>query len=436
MNLYQCNYENHVPMRISIRFTTNSFRSELASLFLIILASLSICRDVKSDDWPQILGIHRDGIAVNETLATRWPNNQPRVNWRYKLGQGFAGVSVSGNDVFVFHRMGNQERIESLHRDTGNQQWKRDLETFYRGGYNPDSGPRCVPTVAGDRIILHGASGLAHAVRRQNGELLWSRDLVKDYQGEDGFFGAGSTPIVVDEKALFNIGGEKTGGIVALNVENGETIWHQPNEGASYSSPITAEIDGKTFAIFVTRFNTVMLDPEDGDVAFKISFGRRGPTVNAATPLVFDSQLFLTSSYNVGAGLFELSRHSARELWRSDDSLSSQYNSPILWKNDIYGIHGREDVGQAELRCINPRSGLVRWKKKNFGVANLILADHKILAVKVDGELVIFEPNPDRYVELARTKLSNKTTRALPALSRGLLFIRDSDELICFDLNP
>ena len=49
------------------------------------------------------------------------------------------------------------------------------------------------------------------------------------------------------------------------------------------------------------------------------------------------------------------------------------------------------------------------------------------------GSLVLVDPKPDKYVELARAKVCGETW-AHPALAGGRLYVRDAKELICLDL--
>jgi hypothetical protein len=113
-------------------------------------------------------------------------------------------------------------------------------------------------------------------------------------------------------------------------------------------------------------------------------------------------------------------------LWSSDEVLSSQYNTAVYYQRHLYGIHGREDVGRAALRCVDARDGTVAWNVPDFGVAHLILAGDRLLLLKVDGEMVLAEANPERFVARAEARVSPHTTRALPALAAGRLFLRDS----------
>ena len=102
----------------------------------------------------------------------------------------------------------------------------------------------------------------------------------------------------------------------------------------------------------------------------------------------------------------------------------------------LFGVHGRQDVGTAELRCVNPLTRQIAWKKSGFGYATMILAGDKLLIMKTDGELVLAAADTKQYRELSRANLfdSEVTTRALPTLSNGFFYVRDGKTLKCFDL--
>ena len=410
----------------TVRYTTAAALALLLSLPLL------------AGDWPQILGPNRNGKADGERLLERWPAAGPKVVWRYPLGSGYAGPAVAGGRVIVFHRSGASERVECLNAASGKSQWKADFPARYRGGVNPDQGPRCVPLVSGGSVFAFGAAGDLYAVALDSGKQLWSRELYADYGGDEGYFGAGSTPIVLGGKLLVNVGGRKAG-LVALDPASGKTLWQSSDEAASYSSPAAAASNGKEHAIFVTRMNCVLVDPASGKVTALFPFGQRGPTVNAATPLVFGGKLFATSSYGVGAMVATLEGTTAKQLWANDDTLSSQYSTPVEHEGFLYGNHGREDIGVAELRCVEAATGKVRWSQQGFGVAHAILADGKLLLQTADGKLILAAADPTKYRELASARVATKPTRALPALSAGKLYVRTGEgggELLCLQVGP
>jgi outer membrane protein assembly factor BamB len=343
---------------------------------------------------------------------------------------------VVGNRAVVFHRVDAKERVECFDVETGKSQWQADFSASYAGGVNPDNGPRCVPLVHQGRVFAFGAAGELHCVGLSDGKKLWSRDPYSDYKGQEGYFGAGATPIVAGGKLLVNVGGSNAG-IVAFDLDTGKTAWQATDDRASYSSPTTATIDGKTLVVFVTRLRCVAVDPINGKLLFELPFGKTGPTVNAATPLVVGEHLFLSASYGVGAQLLKLAK-TPQQVWSNDDSMSSQYTTCVFRGGNLFGIHGREDYRNGELRCIEAATGKVRWQVPGFGIGHLILVHDRLLILTTEGELVLAMASGDKYTELARASVSQATTRSLPALSNGRLFFREntdsSGKLVCMPL--
>jgi len=385
-------------------------------------------------DWPQILGKSRNGHADGQRLLEKWSASGPKLLWKYPLGSGYAGAAVAANRVIVFHRVSAGERVECLDAATGKQLWKADFEANYRGGIDADKGPRCVPLIAASSVYVFGAAGDLHAVALDSGKKLWSRALCDEYKSDLGYFGAGSTPVLAGGRLLVNVGG-KGAGLVALDPATGKTAWQATDEVASYSAPAVAIVGGKEQALFITRLNCVLADPASGQVKTLFPFGARGPTVNAATPLVFDGKLFVTASYGIGAALASLDAAGAKTLWTNDDTLSSQYATPVEHEGFLYGTHGREDQGVAEFRCIEAATGKVRWQQADFGIAHVILADGKMLIQTADGRLALAAADPKSYRERASARVTQEPTRALPALANGQLYVRTGSgggELLCF----
>ncbi len=390
-------------------------------------------------DWPQILGPNRNGVAVDEKPIAAWTAAGPAVSWSFPVGSGYAGPVVVGDRAIIFHRVGDIERVEAIDIATGKSVWQADYPATYSGGINSDKGPRCVPLVDGQRIFVFGAAGNLHALKLATGEKIWSRDTEADYPGPGSYFGAGSSPIVAGNKLLLNVGG-RDAGIVAFDLETGSTAWKKTDERASYSSPTRAVIDGQEQAIFVTRLNAIAVDPKTGAKLYQFQFGQRGPTVNAATPLVFNKQLFVSASYGVGGHLARLTKNSATRIWANDNSMSSQYTTCVHRDGFLYGTHGREDFSNGELRCIEAKSGKVQWSAVGSGVAHTILVDDRLLLLTNQGRLSLVAATPDKYTLLASAQVSPNITRAMPAYANGRFLFRENvgtgGTLKCLTLVP
>jgi outer membrane protein assembly factor BamB len=299
--------------------------------------------------------------------------------------------------------------------------------------------------IAGDCVYTYNASGYLQCLDFTSGKVRWKRDTYEDFNSKkefhgepsQGYFGFASSPIVEGNKVILNVGGDAAdAGIVAFAADTGKTIWKATSERASYSSPVAVTVGGVRHLIFVTRLNVLSLDPENGKERFRLPFGRTGPTVNAANPIVFDDQLFVTASYGIGALLARIKPDNAEVLWRDQEIMASQYATCVEHKGNLYGIEGRQDGPPADLRCFDTKTRTVLWTQSTSGYATLIRAGEKLLVLTTDGTLVLAAANPARYQELARQQISETTVRALPALADGLLYVRDSKLLKCLDLRP
>jgi outer membrane protein assembly factor BamB len=289
-----------------------------------------------------------------------------------------------------------------------------------------------VPVIHKDRVIVYGAGGDLHCLTLADGKWLWSRAAFKDFGAPGGYFGAGSSPIVVGDRVLVNVGGDRQGaGIVAFSLDKGETVWKATDNAASYSSPIAVALGGMQQVIFVTRLQTLALNPENGKVHWSMRFGATGPTVNAANPLVIDGHLFLSASYGIGAVYAKLTDAGPEVVWKNDDVMSSQFTTCVAKDGYLYGIDGREDVGDAQLRCIDPKAGKIVWSKDGLGKGSLILADGKLVIQTTAGKLFLAEASPKGYRELGSAEVAGPKTFALPALAEGKLYVRGPSELKC-----
>ena len=151
---------------------------------------------------------------------------------------------------------------------------------------------------------------------------------------------------------------------------------------------------------------------------------RSAASVNAATPLVSGKQIFLTASYGTGAILIDLSSGSPKEVWSGDDSLSCHYATPVLRDGYLYGYHGRQETG-AVLRCVEWKTGKVRWEKDGFGAGSILLVGRRILMVRENGQIVLAEATPAGFQGVATHRAFESGVRALPALAAGTLLVRD-----------
>lgn len=401
---------------------------------LLLIALLALPVPLLAADWPQFHGPARDGHSAETGLTRDWPKDGPPVAWAIDVGQGWAGPVVAGDRVILFHRVGPNEVVACLDPATGKEKWAFAYRTRYRDDFGFDEGPRATPLVAGDKVFTLGADGDLHGLDLATGKKLWHHNLVADYAAGKGFFGIACSPVLAGGKVLVNVGG-KGAGIVAFDPATGAEEWKANGDAASYSSPTVAEVGGKTLAVFLTREGLVALEPETGKVRYTYPWRPRlEASVNAATPLVWKGDIFFTVSYGAGAVLLRPKGDELEEVWANDKSLSCQFNTPVRVGDYLYGAHGRVDAKAVDLRCVEWKTGAVKWAKPKFGSVTLIAADGGLLGLTEGGDLVRFAASPDGYMEQARATILGSPTRAAPALADGKLYARDGARLVCVKL--
>ena len=388
-------------------------------------------------DWPQILGPNRDGIAVGETVSTTWGENGPKELWSMDVGNGFAGPAVSNGKLYELHRVNDELVLDCVSAVTGKPVWKISHPCDYRATISYDDGPRCVPTVTASQVITYGPAGQLQSIDIKTGKRQWLLDTHEKYGAQEGYFGAGSSPLVVGDRVIVNVGGSRQdAGMVAFGLKDGRELWTATSETASYSSPVLTKVGKQEVVVAITRMQCIGLDPNTGKTVFKLPFGKRGPTVNAANPVVLGDRLFLTASYDIGAVFGTMTSSGFEELWSSNQILASQYATPIESEGKLFGVHGRQDFGPVELRCLDPAKQKILWSHDLPGYGTMIRADQTLLITTVEGLLIAVAANTKSYRELARAQVQTGTQGglALPALSNGLLYVRDAKTLRCLDL--
>lgn len=397
-----------------------------AGLLLLPVAGLH------AEDWPQFLGPRRDG-SYKGPLAASWPNDGPKQTWQVNVGNGFAGPTVVGDKVFLFHRPGDEERLECLETGTGKSLWSHGYPATYTDDFGFDPGPRSAPTVSGGKVFTYGPDGMISAVDASTGKLLWNVDAQKKFNSPKGFFGRACAPLAYGDVVLVNIGGEGAG-IVAFDVSSGKLRWKTGDNEASYSSPIVAAFNGQTNALFLTRRELLGLEPLTGAVRFEYPFTPRiNASVSAATPLVNGDSVFISASYGAGATALRIENNKPVKIWASDTVLSSHYATPVHREGLLFGFDGRQEQ-RPSLTCVDWKTGKSLWRKEHFGAGSIVIANDRLLILLETGELILAEASPDAYKEIARAQILGAQTRAYPAIADGFLYARSKDKLVRIDL--
>ncbi|MSQ97440.1 MAG: hypothetical protein EXR98_23200 [Gemmataceae bacterium] len=411
-------------------------RYTLAIFFVVGSATIAT-----ADDWPQWLGPNRDGASTE--VVKPWKGKLAPL-WKQPAGEAHGGPVVAKGKVYLFFRTAakNEETLATFDADTGKPGWTTSYErkpTNIAFG----NGPRSAPIVSDGRIFTYGITSVLTCFNVEDGRIVWQIDCAKEFKAPGLFFGSSSSPIVVGENVLVNVGA-KGASIVAFNKNTGIEAWKKLDDGASYSSPIVIGKGEIQQVIFLTSKGLVSLTPKDGSVFWQ------HPLVDllsesSSTPAVVGDILIGSS---ITAGSIGLKLEHNREIpgvskgW-ANGTLNCYFSTPVaIGKDTLYLVTGNNPLAfkksAAILRCVDAATGKELWSREKNPVgtyhASLVrTGDGKLLLVEEPGDLVLIDANRKEYRELARSKICGNTW-AHPALANGRLYIRDGKELICVEL--
>ena len=151
-------------------------------------------------DWPQFLGPHRDGHAVDQRLRPML-DAAAKLRWRRPAGSGHAGPVVANGTLYLFAFEAGAEVLAALDPATGKERWRLGYPSDYAGGMFRERGPRATPAVVGNTVVTFGADGVLQAVGT-DGTLRWRRNLHTEWAVPESYFGASCSPVIHEELVL------------------------------------------------------------------------------------------------------------------------------------------------------------------------------------------------------------------------------------------
>jgi outer membrane protein assembly factor BamB len=290
-------------------------------------------------------------------------------------------------------------------------------------------------------------------VRVTDGKLVWKLDTVKEFGVIQNFFGVGSTPVIEGDVLIAQVGGSPPkseevpfmslkgngSGVVAFDKYTGKVRYQLSNELASYSVPVLATIDKRRWCFVFARGGLIAFDPSNGKVDFHYPWRAKIlECVNASNPIVVGNKVFISETYGPGGALLEVKPGEYKELWTDaqkarDKSMQCHWNTPIHVDGYLYASSGRHS-NNAELRCIELATGKVMWSVPELSRCSLLQVDGHFICQAEDGVLLLIKINPNKYEEVSRVDTGlREPCWCAPVLSRGLLYLRGKDRLVCLE---
>jgi outer membrane protein assembly factor BamB len=390
-------------------------------------------------EWPAWRGPDRTGLSPETGLLKEWPAQGPKLLWKATgLGDGFSTPSLAAGRIYLMGAQGKEERLIALNSADGKELWVTPFGTM-TGGH---PGPRCTPTVDGDRVYALSSDGKLVCADAANGTIHWKKDLKADFAGKSGGWAYAESPLIDGDLLICTPGGDSAT-LVALDKKTGAEVWKAAVTGlpggrrgyatAAYSSPIVAVVDGQKQYIQFLSGGVVGIDAKTGQFLWHYDKPANG-TANCSTPIFRDGAVFAASAYGTGGGLARLRRdgmeYKAEEAYFVK-AMQNHHGGMVLVGDHLYG------TGSGTLLCINFKTGAIAWQERCVGKGSVAYADGHLIVRGESGPVALVEANPEAYKEKGRFAQPDRSPKAAwphPVIAGGKLYLRDWDNLFCYDL--
>ena len=390
--------------------------------------------------WTQLGGPHRNFHVDAGPLANTWAENGPTELWRRPLGEGYSSLIVDGTLIVTMYREGDQEIVVGLDANTGETRWQhRYRAPLAHNGYvdiwlnAAGPGPYSTPLIAHNAVFAVGIDGKFHALSRDTGEPLWTLDLVARF-GLEEYNAFASSPLAYQETIILPLGGSSNG-VVAFDATTGEISWESIAFPTAPGSPLLITVDGQEQLVVVGQQKLVGLDPVDGHLLWRHPHENE-LGLNLSMPVWGnDGQLFISSAYDGGSRMIQLSqidgRTTADETW-STNRMRMHFTNALRVGELIIGSSG--DFGPALVTALNADTGEERWRHRGFARAHLIRSNDTFVIADEDGDIALATMTEEGLQVSARHQLLTANAWTPPTLVGDRLYLRDRKHIVAVDL--
>lgn len=399
-------------------------------------------------DWPQWRGTNRNNIWPDAKPPEPFPETGLSTLWRVEIGWGYSSPIVSGDRVFVtdsvLSQPVSQERVLCFDRLTGRLLWSHVDQVKYPDWVYEKSGHRGgtpTPLVHEGKLYVLSAMGIFYCFNHENGQILWQRNVAREFEMQVPEFGTDSSPLIEGNLIILLMGGKPGASLVALDKQTGQNVWTALDERRPYSSPIVAVTGHHRQLIVWTQKEVNSLDPATGQIYWTLPNPIRDYSV--ATPVYSDGLLLVSGMM--------LRLHdappAAELLWPQSVSkrVLSNTSTPYFHAGHIYSARSH-----GQLVCLDAGTGQTLWETdrvteiRSGASIHITPAGDRALLYNDQGQLILARLSPAGYEELSRAAIieptypygSYKVNWSPPAYAFGCVFVRSDQELVCVRVAP
>ncbi|OUW17813.1 MAG: hypothetical protein CBD18_03970 [Opitutales bacterium TMED158] len=388
---------------------------------------------IHAEDWPGWGGPAGNLVALDESVIPVEQQFKLEVAWRVPLGSGYSCVSVSNGVAVTGFSDDAFNYVGAFDAGTGTRLWQYELGPVYKGHTGSHDGPIATPLIVGDRIFILDTFGTLFAIRLQDGQELWTRDLPVEFDAYVPHYGFGSSPAYVGEVLLVQTGGPDRKSVAGFDMATGKTLWSIGSGRVEQQAPLVWEASGQRQLLAISNNRLWGIEPMSGKQLWQYEFTGTNQPIGSPTATLTPGSgnrlLFKDSSS--ASRLIELSEQggewSIEDLWTTPH-LKNTYVPSIYYDGHFFGYNTRT------LCCVEEETGDLVWRSRPPGDGFPILVDGHLVIITKQGKLSIAPATSRGYEESASMQLFDGLVWSPPSYADGSLYLRSMTELARVDI--
>lgn len=405
-------------------------------LFALSILLVSFSGTARIYEWR---GPDRSGVYSESHLLNAWPAEGPKELWTINgIGNGFGSPVFTNDNFYITGEIDSMEILFSFNLK-GEKQWQTTLGKEWTKSF---PGSRSAPTIVDDLVYVGTGIGNLFCVNRSNGKIVWSKDLITDFNGVLPLHGHSESALTDGEMIFWNAGG-KVNNVVALNRFTGKLIWSNKGFGerSAYNSPKLIVLPSRKILVTFSAYHMMGFDIKSGvllwsheQVNYPMDKRIPGNGDTHGNTVLYDkgSIYYAAGDGNCGVKL-NLSDDGTKitEVWRNK-GFDSFMGGIVKIGEHLYG----SGTAKPNLFSINASTGVLTDSLR-IGSGALISADNMLYYYTQKGDMILLKYNDGKIEKISsfRIKEGNLQHFSHPVINKGVLYQRHGNVLMAFDIH-
>jgi len=419
-----CQYKK---VNLAMRF---AFRNTVSVMSLAFAAAVA-----HADNWPQWRGPAGTGVAQPGDYPVEFSDTE-NVAWTVELpGRGSSTPVVWGDNIFVTGDIDGQDGVMCYTRD-GQERWTKQLGPGRGPRNRVASGSNPSPATDGEHLIVYYKSGRL-ACLDFAGEEKWQHNLQEDYIRDTLQWDLGTSPVLVDGKAVIAVMHRRESYLVAYDIASGEVAWRvlrdynvNAESNDSYTTPNVVSVNGQKQIVVWGADHLSGHDAATGEKLWEyrgFNPQNEGNWRVIASAAASDGVAVVPYGRAGLVAAVELGKNgdvtnSSDRLWQLQGrGVGSDVATPIIQGDRVYLLTDAHGVA-----CYGLHSGDELWndplpRARAKYYASPVLAGDQIYCARDDGLVFVGKVSDDGFKLLAENKINEPITATPVPLDGGLL---------------